>query len=110
MAPIDTAAGAGAIVRYHVSFRQGAVGLGVLLADLSRWLSYEPLSGSPGEHEGTCVSAVEPGSHLVIDAPAAGAIDASVSKLDWTIVCARQPANIFGLLLNTTRIPAGACG
>ena len=98
------------IVRYRVTLKRGAVGLGVLSGDATRWLSSFTLDETPARTvEGIFTSSVEVGSQFVISAAGTKpGTDVLISRLEWTLVCP-EPINLLDLLLSKTMIEPRSC-
>ncbi len=110
LAPLRAQESGVAVIRYRAAVQAGAIGIGVLSAGGDRWLSHQSLPDrAAGAADGGFVSAVEPGSQLVIDAQnAADGVEAVVSKLQWTLACPR-PEGLLGLFLSNKPVLAREC-
>jgi hypothetical protein len=111
MAPMESRVNAAAVVRYRVKLKQGqAIGLGILSADKSHWLSHQITSGAAGATlEGTLVSSAEVGSNFVIDAQdASGETNADFARLEWTFTCIKA-ANLLRIFFKKEKVQAETC-
>lgn len=111
MTPMGSQLNGAVIVHYRVTLKRGrAVGIGILSADTTTWLSHQTAIGAAGETlEGTLISQVEVGSSLIIDAQdGSGETAAAFDQLDWAFVCP-ESANLFRVFLGKEKIHAGTC-